>query len=138
MASLKLDDIDKDDETMFEGDAPTKGKRGRKPGQTATAKSKLGLNDIADKIHLICLGVAKIMGKEFNLSQNDFMQEAKATVNMIEKFPQLETVFKFFDPIIVVFGLFSKFSKMPKAKKEEKQVVQPTLEKPKNQFEFPV
>jgi hypothetical protein len=121
------------DETIID-DQPKK--RGRKPGKSNKPKS-IGVTEVASKLNIIMLSIAKISGRKYDYTESDYTQESKGFCNLADKFPVIANIFNLFDPILIVYGLYSKFINMKREPKPQKQQ-QPAQQPPVNNQVIPI
>lgn len=112
-------------------EAETKGKRGPKPGSKKTTKAdKFSPDEVNEKFHILCSGLAKVFGAEYTFKPKDYDQEAKALVRMADKFPVVNHVLTFFDPVLLVLGLYGKITTILKSKPKTKPAPAEQPQKP--------
>lgn len=102
------------------GDAD-KEKKGRGPRKKSKTE-KFTSQEIAEKLHILFEGMAKILRYEYEYGPEDFEQESRALVRLTDKVPIVGQIIMFFDPILIVLGLVSKWGALrKKVEKEGKQ-----------------
>jgi hypothetical protein len=121
--------LDFDNTTIIEGSEPKPKKDGR--GRPAGGgKVSVEKETIADKLNILCEGIASILGFQYEFNAIHFYKEATALANIAKIYPPVAKVLEFFDPLLIVFGIFSKFKGMKKKdkKKEPQNVPRETME----------
>lgn len=113
------------DNTKIEGENQKTEKRGRPAGGKVSVEKEI----IADKLNVLCEGIASIMGYEYAFSPLDYKKEALALANIAKIYPAVAKILEFFDPLLIIFGIFQKFKSMKKKPRENKQ----SKEQPKQQ-----
>ncbi len=102
------------------GDADKK-KKGRGPGKKSKVE-KFTAQEIAEKLHILFGGMAKILRYEYEYGPEDFEQESRALVRLTDKVPIVGQIIMLFDPILIVLGLVSKWGALrKKVEREGKQ-----------------
>lgn len=88
------------------------------PNKKAKAKprkiEKIAPEEIAEKLHILFGGLAKVLKYEYEYTPADYDQESRALARLNEKFPFLAQILILFDPILVALGLYFKFTSMKK------------------------
>lgn len=110
------------DNTIIEGVEVKPKKDGR--GRPAGGKTTIASETIAEKINILCEGIAGLMGYEYIFTADDYKKESVALTNIAKLYPPVAKVLDFFDPLLIVFGIFHKFKSMKK---------KPNNNKPKQQ-----
>lgn len=107
------------DNTTIEGQEfkPKQETRGRPKG----GKISVEKETIADKLNILCEGIASLMGYQYIFTSSDFNKEATALSNIAKIYPPVARILEFFDPLLIVFGIFSKFKGMKKKDKKQPQ-----------------
>lgn len=127
--------LDYDNTTIIEGSEPKAKKDGR--GRPAGGKVSVEKETIADKLNILCEGIASVLGFHYEFTAIHFYKEAVALSNVAKMYPPVAKVLELFDPLLIVFGIFSKFKNMKKKdkKKEHQNVSRETVEQntPQNQ-----
>lgn len=108
-------------EIEIQEDKPKKETRGRPAG----GKQSVDKEIISDKLNTLCEGIAFLMGLEYNFNSADFRKESSALSNIAKQYPPVAKVLDLFDPLLIVFGIFSKFKAMKKKNKKEDKSQQP-------------
>jgi len=73
------------------------------------------------KLNLLFGGLARILGKEYTYTENDFDAEAQAVVRLSQKFSMVSYVLTLLDPLFMALALVQKFVKLPSKKKQPEQ-----------------
>ncbi len=105
------------DNTTIEGVEVKPKKEGR--GRPSGGKIPVEKAIIADKLNTMCEGVAYLLGYEYQFSEQDYNKESIALSNIAKIYPPVAKVLEFFDPLLIVFGIFSKFKSMKKKNKKQ-------------------
>jgi len=113
------EDFDFDNTTTIEGGEfkPKQENRGKKSGGRISVEKET----IADKLNILCEGIASILGLNYTFQSSDYNKEATALCNIAKLYSPVARVLELFDPLLIVFGIFSKFKEM-RNKKQQSQV----------------
>lgn len=91
----------------------------KSPGRRKKKAEKIAPEEIAEKLHILFAGVAKVFKYDYSYSPADFDQESRALVRLNEKFPFITSLITIFDPVLIVLGIYYKWVAM--TRKEDKK-----------------
>lgn len=113
------------DNTRIEGNDVPRETRGRPKGTNIQKET------IADKLNMIADAVFSLFGYEYNFKPEDYKKEALALSNLAKDYKAIAAALQYFDPLLIVCGVWQKFKTLKKKPKEEKkQSTPPPVEQP--------
>lgn len=95
----------------------------KSPGGKKKKAEKIAPEEIAEKLHILFAGLAKVFKYDYPYSSADFEQESRALVRLNEKFPFIASLITVFDPVLMILGLYFKWVAMAKRREEKKSEV---------------
>lgn len=80
---------------------------------------------IADKINIISETFASLLGYEYNYKAEDYKKEAIALNSLAKDNKIVAKVLEFFDPVVLVCGMYVKFRNLKRKPKQQKEQPKP-------------
>jgi len=85
-------------------------------------KGDYTVEEMEEKLSRLFNGSAFLLRAEITYEEKEFTQEAKDIIRLSKKYPVVNTILTFLDPLFLILGLFSKIKrlleKLPKRKKK--------------------
>lgn len=96
----------------------------KSPGGRKKKAKKIAPEEIAEKLHILFAGLAKVFKYDYPYSPADFDQESRALVRLNEKFPFITSLITIFDPVLIVLGIYYKWVAMTRKEDKNKSEVE--------------